>query len=121
MLLVTTRETGLLHILALDSAVVCWCLSVGRVLSTKTGHIAAHLTDLIKLLQPLGMDAADVRKLVLKQPMLLLANPVILASKLERLKVCICSQWPHRAAHFAWPFVVGQPLLAAFSAVLSNK
>lgn len=58
-----------------------------RVLSTNISHIAAHLTDLTKLLQPLGLDAADVRKLLLKQPPLLLANPVTIASKLGPLRV----------------------------------
>lgn len=80
---------------------VCWCVFAGRVLSTDTRHIAAHLTHLTNLLQPLGLDAADVRKLVLKQPTLLVANIVTIASHLEPLRVRLCPHLPGCAARIA--------------------
>jgi len=47
----------------------------------------------MRLLKPIGMGEHDVRRLVMKTPLLLLANPVATSAKLESIKVmCACRQ-----------------------------
>lgn len=58
-----------------------------RVLSTQPRRIAYNLSELTNVMQPLDMDADDVRKMVIKLPHLLVANPVTIAVKLEALRV----------------------------------
>jgi hypothetical protein len=57
------------------------------VLSTDTTRISRNLAELAALLKPLGFSPQDVKRLVLKQPPLLVANPVTISAKLEALKV----------------------------------
>jgi hypothetical protein len=58
-----------------------------RVLSTGTKRISRNVAELAALLKPLGFSPEDAKRLVLKYPQLLVANPVTISSKLEALKV----------------------------------
>lgn len=50
-------------------------------------RMSRNLAELAALLKPLGFSTEDVKRVVLKQPSLLVANPVTVSSKLEALKV----------------------------------
>lgn len=58
-----------------------------RVLSTDATRVSRNLAELAALLKPLGFSPENVKRLVLKQPSLLVANPVTTSAKLEALKV----------------------------------
>lgn len=63
-------------------------------LNTDTRRIANNLAELTNTLHPVGLEPADVRKLVLKLPALIVANPVTVASKLGALKVGVTLRQP---------------------------
>lgn len=47
----------------------------------------------MRLLKPVGMGEQDVRRLVMRVPLLLLVNPVATSAKLESIEVlCACRQ-----------------------------
>lgn len=66
-------------------------LSLSRLLST--GHAATkqRLVELVQQLGSVGLAAGDVRRLLMKEPKLMLANPTNVTSKLLSLQVWRCS------------------------------
>lgn len=75
----------------LQIACRCSVLPV-RVLSTDYHRLASNLVELTGLLQPLGLNPGDVRKLVLKHPNMLLASPITTAQKLQSVRVSFDAQ-----------------------------